>query len=84
MEVRDNPERNRYELLDDDEVVGFLDYVERDGRIFLTHAEVLPRLRGRGYGDRLVAGTLAEIEAKGRNAVPVCPFVVAYLRRRAA
>ena len=84
MEVRDNPERNRYELVEDGEVVGFLDYIEKQGRLYLTHAEVLPHLRGRGYGGRLVEGVLADTDAKGMNVVPVCPFVVAYCRRKAA
>jgi len=84
MEVRNNPQQHRYELVDDEAVVGWLDYVEKQGRLYLTHAEVLPHLRGQGYGERLVEGVLADTEAQGRNVVPVCSFVVAYCRRRAA
>lgn len=84
MEVRDNRTADRYELLDGDLVVGFLDYVEKQGRLYLTHAEVLPHLRGRGYGHRLVADSLDLAQEEGRNVIPVCPFVVAYCRRKAA
>jgi uncharacterized protein len=84
VEVRDNRTADRYELLDGDLVVGFLDYVEKQGRLYLTHAEVLPHLRGRGYGTRLVEGSLDAAHEQRRNVIPVCPFVVAYCRRRAA
>src|SRR5439155_972993 len=62
MEVRDNPQQHRYELVDDDAVVGWLDYVEKQGRLYLTHAEVLPHLRGQGYGERLGEGLRSDVD----------------------
>jgi predicted GNAT family acetyltransferase len=79
--VRDNPERERYELVLDYEVVGEIVYRLRAGAVVLVHTEVSPELEGKGLGARLVAGTLEDIRARGLRLVPLCPFVAAYLRR---
>jgi hypothetical protein len=79
--VRDNPDKRRYELVLDGEVVGEIDYTSRPGEIVLLHTEVSPELEGQGLGARLVADALEDIRARGLRVVPVCPFVSAYLRR---
>ena len=79
--VRDNDARHRYELLVDDDVVGELIYRARDGVVTLIHTEIAPEFEGHGLGDQLVAHVLDGVRASGRRIVPVCPFVVAYLRR---
>lgn len=81
MEVRDNPEELRYELVDDDQVVGELLYRRYPDRILLVHTDIPPALEGQGLGSRLVAGALDDARAKGLRVVPVCPFVRSYLRR---
>jgi uncharacterized protein len=81
MEVRDNPEELRYELVDDDQVVGELLYRRYPDRILLVHTDIPPALEGQGLGSRLVAGALDDARAKGLRIVPVCPFVRSYLRR---
>jgi uncharacterized protein len=81
MEVRDNPEELRYELVDDDQVVGELIYRRYPDRILLVHTDIPPALEGQGLGSRLVAGALDDARAKGLRIVPVCPFVRSYLRR---
>lgn len=47
----------------------------------LYHAEVPPEFEGRGYGSRLVKGTLDQIKAEGKKFIPMCPFIAAYVRR---
>ena len=79
--VRDNDARHRYELLVDDEVVGELIYRARDSVVTLIHTEIAPEFEGHGLGDQLVATVLDDVRASGRRVVPICPFVVAYLRR---
>src|SRR5690348_5839105 len=78
--VRDDSERQRYELQVED-AVAFIDYM-RDGRnVIMTHAEVPPALRGGGIGSALVKGTLALVRERGEKVVPLCPFVAQYMRR---
>ena len=40
-----------------------------------------PNYEGQGLGAVLVKGALADVRASGRRAVPVCPFVAAYVKR---
>ncbi len=79
--VRDNPEDRRYEILRDGDVLGEILYHPGNGEIVLLHTEVMPFAEGQGIGSRLVAGALDDVRARGLRAVPVCPFVRAYLRR---
>jgi predicted GNAT family acetyltransferase len=69
------PERSRYEIRLGDELVGVANYVDRDGRRLFTHAEVDPRVGGRGVGTDLVRYALADTEAAGLQPVPICSFV---------
>jgi len=78
--VHDNPARQRYEL----EVGGglaFVDYLRDGGQVVMTHAEVPLPLRGGGIGAALVKGALALVRERGEKVVPLCPFVVQYMRR---
>lgn len=79
--VRDNPEKNRYELVIDDAVAGEIVYRKGPGALVLLHTEISEALEGQGLGAQLVAGALDDIRARGLKIVPLCPFVAAYLRR---
>ena len=79
--VADNAEQRRYEARLGSEVVGFITYRLRPGRMTLIHTEVAAALEGKGIGSQLVAGALDDIRRRGLTIVPICPFVRAYLRR---
>jgi uncharacterized protein len=79
--VRDNSATHRYELLLDDEVVGYLMYRTNDQVVTLIHTEIAERFEGRGLGEQLVAGALDDIRERGLQITPLCPFVAAFLRR---
>ena len=77
--VRDNTARQRYELEIGGEVA-FIDY-HRDGRtVTLTHVEVPLALRGQGLGTTLVKGMFALVRERNDRIIPVCPFIVRYMR----
>ena len=80
-EVRKVPERSRYELVVDDEVLGIADYRVRDGFVLLPHTVIASAHRGQGLGDVLVEGVLADVRAEGKKAVPLCWFVADYVER---
>jgi len=79
--VRNDPDEGRYELVLDGSIVGELDYRLSHDAVVLVHTEVDAALQGRGLGERLVAGALADIRARGLRPVAVCPFVREYLQR---
>ncbi len=81
--VRDNAALGRFELdLDGD--LGFVTYRRAAGVVTLLHAEVPAALNGRGYGSRLVRGSLDLLRAEGARVVPVCPFIAAFIDRHPA
>jgi predicted GNAT family acetyltransferase len=81
LEVVDNAESARYEVLLDGESVGFAAYHHTADGVLLPHAEVRPELNGQGIGSELAKGALDDIRRQGLRAVPLCPFIVDYVRR---
>jgi len=77
--VRDD-ERSLYELYVGDERIGLIAFRPRPGRVVMVHTEVDERFEGHGLGNRLVAGALADVRARGLAVTALCPFVAAYLR----
>jgi len=81
IEVADAPERERYELSLDGEVVGYSAYRARPGLIAFVHTEVDERLQGRGLADRLIRFALEDARTRGLAVLPFCPFVKAFIER---
>jgi predicted GNAT family acetyltransferase len=81
LRVIDNPQASCYELWLGTTRAGFIQYRAGPGTVLLVHTEIDPAFEGHGLGERLVAGALADLRARGLKVVPLCPFVRAYLRR---
>jgi len=80
VEVRNNPDRSRYEAWVDDVLAGFSQYHLRGNRIVFIHTEV--HLEGRGVGGTLVREALDDVRRQGTlTVVPLCPFVKAYIEK---
>lgn len=79
--VHRNDEKGRYEIRQGDTVAGFtLFRPDAHGRLVFPHTEIDPAFSGRGLGSVLVGRALADVAARGESIVPVCPFVVKYVR----
>jgi predicted GNAT family acetyltransferase len=78
-EVRDNPERSRYELLIDGRLVGIADYRVVGDTMVFPHTEITPAERGRGHGAELVRAALHDVRARGRQVVPRCWYVAEFM-----
>ena len=79
MQVLDNPERSRYELLVDGDLAGIADYSIMDDRLVIPHTEIDARRRGQGLGAVLVRGVLEHVRGSGRSVVPRCWYVAQYI-----
>jgi uncharacterized protein len=79
VDVRENKDLRRYEVVVGEEVAGFAAYRVRDGLTVITHSEVAPRYRGQGLANQLAAGTLDLLRASGATVVPACPFFAKYV-----
>jgi predicted GNAT family acetyltransferase len=81
LRVVDNPARSRYELRDDDRLLGFTEYHERgDGALVFPHTVISVPKRGAGYGSTLVQQALDDVRSHGRTIVAECPFVQQFVR----
>ncbi len=81
IDVHDNPDESRFEAARDDQPLGFAYYRAEPGRVVFTHTEVRPEAEGEGVGSALVSGALDDVRRRGLRAVPVCPFVRAFIER---
>lgn len=81
VEVADVEAEQRYEARLDGQLAGFAEYRRRDGRTVFTHTEVDDEFEGRGIGGALARGALDDVRARGELAVPVCPFIAAWIER---
>jgi predicted GNAT family acetyltransferase len=77
----DAPDRSRFELHDDQQVLGWLDYRPAGPSVILAHTEVPKEHEGHGFGGVLVREAIEEIARAGKTVIPTCPFAAAYLHR---
>ena len=84
IEVTDNPDRSRYELYIDDELVGVADYVLERDVLVIPHTEIERSRRGHGLGAILVRGLLDDVRSRGRTVVPRCWFVREFIEANAS
>lgn len=75
-----NTKEHRFELVVEG-YTAFIEYYQTPSHITLTHTEVPEELEGKGVGSAIVLKTLEYIEQHQWKLVPVCPFVVAFLKR---
>ncbi|AYF97984.1 GNAT family N-acetyltransferase [Protaetiibacter intestinalis] len=80
--VVDLPERSRFVLERDGEVIGKALYRREPGVITFTHTEIDPTIQERGLGSLLAKSALDAVAAEeGTRVVALCPFIAAYVER---
>jgi hypothetical protein len=83
MDIRDNPEKHRFEALLADGSIAVSEYKLSAGKIIFTHTEVPPEHEGEGIASALVRFALDSARARELEVVPLCPFVAAYMKKHA-
>jgi len=79
--LADNPAAHRFELRSGGTVAAYAEYNLLKDALMFTHTEVLPAFEGRGFGSKLAAFALDDVRRRGLHAIPMCPFIAAYIRR---
>ncbi|WP_416062156.1 GNAT family N-acetyltransferase [Rhodococcus indonesiensis] len=75
-----NPQQQRYELRDGDNVVGYTQYhSDGDVQLVFDHTEVDNAYSGRGLSSTLVRFALDDVRARGKRVVAICPFVDGFI-----
>jgi predicted GNAT family acetyltransferase len=83
LTVRDNPERNRFEIDLGDGSFAIAGYTLPAGRIMFTHTEVPEAHEGQGVGTKLIRFALDAARERGLKVIPICPFFAAYMQEHA-
>ncbi|MBA2624498.1 MAG: N-acetyltransferase [Acidimicrobiia bacterium] len=81
VEVRDAPERSRYEARVDGALVGFAVYQPGGNSLVFTHTEIDDAHEGQGVGSALARGALDDVRSRGLAVVARCPFVAGWIDR---
>jgi hypothetical protein len=81
--IRDNAQRNRYELEIGGQIV-FANYRRSGDTLSILHVEAPPPLRGTGAAGRLMQGIVEIARASGARIMPLCGYAAAWLRRHPA
>ena len=80
LELIKNETENVFEMAVEGQKA-IIEYKEYPGKIALVHTEVPPALEGRGIATAIIEKTLSYIEKNHLRLIPLCPMVVAYLKR---
>jgi len=79
VEVADNPDKDRFEVLADGELAGFVQYHLRGDEIAFTHTQTDDRFRGHGLASRLVQASLDAARERHLAILPYCPFMRSWI-----
>lgn len=80
MDVRNKPEKGRFEVTIDGHVA-FATYRLSSSRISFLHTEVPEELAGQGVAAKIAQTALEYAQAEGLTVLPYCPYFRAYLKR---
>lgn len=79
LDVVDNPDKDRFEILADGVLAGFVQYHLRGAEIAFTHTQTEDEFRGHGIGGRLVRASLDTARERHLAVLPYCPFVKSWI-----
>ena len=73
------PEIHHYELRNDDEVIGHINYRDDGDRRVFLHTKVDDAHTGQGLASRMIRYALDDVRASGIRAVALCPMMADYV-----
>lgn len=80
LDLIKNTNENRFEMRVGENLATIM-YRDLPGKIALMHTEVEPALEGKGAATAIIEKALDYIEKNNLKLIPLCPLVVAYIKR---
>ncbi|MGH8808012.1 MAG: GNAT family N-acetyltransferase [Noviherbaspirillum sp.] len=81
--LKKNTSNQRYELVDQGQLVAFAEYALAGNTVKFTHTEVVTGHEGKGYGSTLAKLALNAVRAEKMQVIPACPFIAGYIQKHA-
>lgn len=81
--VTHDPAAGRFEIATD-AGPAVLTYFPRGDVLEIVHTEVPEAAEGRGFASALARAALDHARSSGKQVIPSCPYVAAYIRRHPA
>lgn len=81
IEVRNAPERSRYEILVDGTFAGFTHHQPYEGSLIFDHTVIKEQFAGQGLASKLVRATLDDVRTQQLRIVPLCEYVAGWLEK---
>ena len=81
LTVRDVPDESRYEVREEDRVLGIAVYRRRGNVTDFLHTEVDQDAGRSGVGGTLVRAALDDVRSHGGTVIASCPFVRGWIER---
>lgn len=81
VEVRENAEQSRFEVLVDGDRAGFALYRDQPCVRTFVHTVVDDDYEGHGLGSVLARAALDDARSRGLRVIARCPFIAAYITR---
>jgi uncharacterized protein len=83
VQVRDNSDESRYEILVAGELAGFCEYVLHGDLADFVHTQIDDEYEGRGLASELITQALDDARRRGWQVMPYCPFVRKFIGKHA-
>ena len=80
MTIQHQPDASRF-AAETEAGTAHLDYIRSPDLLTFTHTEVPIGAEGQGIASALAAAGLEYARAEGLRVLPICPFVLSYIRR---
>lgn len=80
--VQHNFAKSRFDIYDDGQRAGFLQYEMRQGRMCFLLTELAPRIRNRNNIDSVFGEILDDLHHRRMEILPYCPVVRSFLAMR--
>ena len=77
-DIRKNADQNRYEAVENGQVVGFAEFIDRGDTVVMPHTEVNATHEGSGVGSQIAEFALNDLRSAGTKVQPSCAFIAGY------
>lgn len=72
---------DKIELVQEDKVVGKIEFVKDGNELTITHTIVNPLFRGQGIAKILMEKVIELAKEKGYKIIPVCSYAISYFEK---